>query len=99
MKRLIPILTIATLFLIILVPGLGHPRSVESEDRTLSPFFFIKSDHPGPDQLPLKTTSAQVNISGVIADVLVTQVYKNEGRHPLEAIYIFRPQPGRRSTA
>ena len=37
----------------------------------------------------MKTTSAQVNISGVIADVLVTQVYKNEGKQPLEAIYIF----------
>jgi Ca-activated chloride channel family protein len=30
-----------------------------------------------------------VNISGVIADVLVTQVYKNEGKRPLEAIYVF----------
>ncbi len=89
MKRLMPILMIVTLFLIIFYPASGHPRPVESEDRTLSPFFFVKSDQPGPDQLPLKTTTAQVNISGVIADVLVTQVYKNEGRHPLEAIYIF----------
>ena len=28
-------------------------------------------------------------ITGVIADVLVTQVYKNEGRKPLEAVYVF----------
>ena len=41
------------------------------------------------DQLPLKATSALVNISGVIADVTVTQVYKNEGMKAIEAIYIF----------
>ena len=60
-----------------------------SEDRTLSPYFFINSDNPDTDRLPLKSTSAAVNISGVIADVLVTQVYKNDGKKPLEAIYIF----------
>ena len=60
-----------------------------SEDRTLSPYFFINSDNPDTDRLPLKSTQATVNISGVIADVLVTQVYKNDGKKPLEAIYIF----------
>ncbi len=66
----------------------GQP--IESEDRTLSPYFFVNSDNPlFTDRLPLKSTSAAVNISGVIADVLVTQVYKNEGKKPLEAIYIF----------
>jgi len=63
--------------------------SGESGDRTLSPYFFVKSDDPLIDQLPLKATSALVNISGVIADVTVTQVYKNEGMKPIEAIYIF----------
>jgi Ca-activated chloride channel family protein len=57
--------------------------------RTLSPYFFVKSDDPEVDRLPLKSTSINVNISGVMADVLVSQVYKNEGRRPLEAIYIF----------
>jgi Ca-activated chloride channel family protein len=61
----------------------------ESDDRTLSPYFFVKSDDPQVDQLPLKSTSAEVNISGVIADVQVTQVYKNEGENTLEAIYVF----------
>jgi Ca-activated chloride channel homolog len=65
----------------------GQPQ--ESEDRTLSPYFFVNSDNPDTDLLPLKSTSAAVNISGVIADVLVTQVYKNDGLKPLEAIYIF----------
>jgi Ca-activated chloride channel family protein len=64
-------------------------QPAEAEDRTLSPYFFIKSDDAGTDRLPLKSTSASVTISGVIADVQVTQVYKNEGKKPIEAIYVF----------
>ena len=41
------------------------------------------------DQLPLKSVAAQVHIAGVIADVTIEQVYRNEGTRPLEAIYIF----------
>ncbi|MEE9912315.1 MAG: AgmX/PglI C-terminal domain-containing protein [Deltaproteobacteria bacterium] len=61
----------------------------ESEDRTLSPYFFVNSDHPDTDRLPLQSTKAAVTISGITADVLVTQVYKNDGKKPLEAVYIF----------
>jgi Ca-activated chloride channel homolog len=61
----------------------------EGNDKTLSPYFFVKSNDPSVDLLPLKSTSALVNISGVISDVQVTQVYKNEGKKPLEAIYVF----------
>ena len=64
-------------------------QPAESEDRTLSPYFFVKSDDPGMDRLPLKSTSASVNISGVVANVQVIQVYKNEGKKPIEAIYVF----------
>jgi Ca-activated chloride channel homolog len=67
----------------------GVAQQNESDDKTLSPYFFVKSDDPSVDRLPLKSTSAAVNISGVIADVKVTQVYKNEGSHALEAIYVF----------
>jgi Ca-activated chloride channel family protein len=58
-------------------------------DKTLSPYFFVKSDDPEVDKLPLKSTSVNVDISGVMADVIVTQVYKNDGNRPLEAVYIF----------
>ena len=57
--------------------------------KTLSPYFLVKSRDPEVDRLPLKSTWAEVNISGVIADVKVIQVYKNEGNKPLEAIYVF----------
>jgi Ca-activated chloride channel family protein len=58
-------------------------------NKTLSPYFLVLSDNPDVDQLPLKNTWADVNIVGVIADVTVHQVYKNEGKNALEAIYTF----------
>ncbi len=64
-------------------------RSQTTEDKTLSPYFLVMSDDPSVDQLPLKSTSAEVNIVGVIADVSITQVYRNEGKKMLEAIYTF----------
>ena len=57
--------------------------------KTESPFFFIKSDNPGVDALPLKSTQVDVQVSGVIADVTVTQHYKNEGQRAIEARYVF----------
>ncbi|MFQ5632503.1 MAG: VIT domain-containing protein [bacterium] len=64
-------------------------KNPKDRDKTLSPYFYVKSDDPNLEQMPLKSTSAEVNIVGVIADVTVTQEYKNEGKRPLEAIYIF----------
>ena len=58
-------------------------------DRTLSPYFVVKSDDPSVDRLPLLSTKADVSIAGVIADVKVKQVYKNDGKKPIEAIYTF----------
>lgn len=61
----------------------------EGADHTLSPYFFVKSDDSEVDQFPLLFTGATVNIAGVIADVTVTQIYKNEGTRPIEAMYVF----------
>ena len=66
--------------------GVGLP---DRADATLSPYFFVKGDDATLDQLPLKATSARVAIAGVIADVTVTQVYRNTGSKPLEAVYVF----------
>lgn len=57
--------------------------------KTESPYFFVKSDDPAVDQLPLKSTQVDVRISGVIADVTVVQRYKNEGQRAIEARYVF----------
>jgi len=84
----------AVLLLSLSSPALSHAQENASEDKTLSPYFFVKSDAPtgsqkNLDQLPLKSTYADVNIAGVIADVTVTQVYRNEGRRTLETVYVF----------
>ena len=58
-------------------------------DRTLSPYFFVEGSAPGVDALPLKATSASIQISGVIASVTVKQTYANDGDKPLNARYVF----------
>jgi Ca-activated chloride channel family protein len=67
----------------------GESIPKADEDKTLSPYFFVLSDDPGLDRLPLKSTGAEVHVAGTIARVQVTQVYQNEGDSVLEAIYIF----------
>lgn len=61
----------------------------QTPDRTESPYFFVHSDDPSVDRLPLKGTQVDVRVVGVIADVTVTQHYKNEGTRPIEARYVF----------
>lgn len=78
-----------TLIALVLSGTSGRAQEQEPGDKTLSPYFFVRSDDPETDRLPLKSTFADVNIAGVIADVKVTQVYRNEGKNTLEAIYVF----------
>jgi Ca-activated chloride channel family protein len=56
-------------------------------DETLAPYFHV----PGGsgEQLPLKETGAEVDITGVIARVRVRQVYENHSKTPIEAVYVF----------
>ena len=75
--------------LIIIAATSSYAQTETDADQTLSPYFLLKSHDPDVDCLPLKSTQANVSISGVIADVTVTQVYKNEGNKPLEAVYVF----------
>jgi Ca-activated chloride channel family protein len=66
-----------------------EPAQDAKADRTLSPYFFVENGDPAVDHLPLKETKADVHIAGVIADVVITQVYQNEGSRPLNAKYLF----------
>jgi Ca-activated chloride channel family protein len=58
------------------------------DDKTLSPYFFVKGD-PDVDRLPLKDTRVEIAVAGVIADVKVVQTYRNEGSRPINASYVF----------
>jgi len=57
-----------------------------------SPYFVVVDDstsESGVEQLPLKSTKADVKIIGSIANVTLTQVYWNRGEVPIEAQYVF----------
>jgi len=58
------------------------------EDKTLAPYFVVQGD-PSVDHLPLKDTQVEILVSGVIADVKVRQIYRNEGSRPINASYVF----------
>ncbi len=89
-----PWLMASSLAVICFVGLVAHPAHAQDRDaaprlKTESPYFFVKSDNPGVDQLPLKSTQVNVQVSGVIADVTVVQTYKNEGQRAIEAKYVF----------
>jgi Ca-activated chloride channel family protein len=57
--------------------------------KTESPYFVLPDGEPGVDRLPLKATNVQARLLGPIADVSVTQHYRNEGTRPIDARYVF----------
>ncbi len=87
-KTLLKFLIIVTQIVVLLIPGIVLGEDADDE-KTLSPYFFVQSEDTTVDQLPLKSTSAEVNICGIIAEVKVKQMYCNEGSSVLEAIYVF----------
>lgn len=60
----------------------------QQAEKTLAPYFLVQGD-PNVDHLPLKDTRVDISISGVIADVKVRQLYRNEGTRPINASYVF----------
>jgi len=67
----------------------SHRRRHKGPDKTKAPYFHIPGESDATESLPLKSTSAKVDIAGVMAKVLVTQVYQNRGKTPIEAVYVF----------
>jgi len=60
-----------------------------SPEKCGSPYLQVVSPESNTTRIPLKQTTANVDIAGIIANVLITQVYVNEGENPIEAIYVF----------
>ncbi len=83
MKKLLFIFSL----LISILPPI--PSYGEETERILSPYFFVESDDASLDPFPLLETKTEVNIAGVIAEIELTQVYKNEGTRTIEAMYVF----------
>ena len=72
-----------------LLSSIAFTQEITDESKTSSPYFIVYGNDESTDQLPLKRTTASVNVVGVIADVTINQVYKNEGSKALEAVYTF----------
>ncbi|WP_325434761.1 VIT domain-containing protein [Pseudomonas nitroreducens] len=60
-----------------------------SNENNASPYFFVESADASVDALPLKATRVDARMLGNIAEVRVTQEYRNQGATPLEARYVF----------
>lgn len=73
----------------LLAAGLKAEQAGPQADQTLAPYFFVESGDPSLDPLPLKSTQVEATVSGVIAEVVVRQTYRNEGARPIEARYVF----------
>jgi Ca-activated chloride channel family protein len=80
---------LALIFVLVVVPGLVWSQEVPTSDKVLSPYFFLDGANPETESFPLKSTAVVANISGVIADVTVTQVYENHGTTPINGRYVF----------
>ena len=82
--------TVRILLLVLFItPVLARAEDRPATQTILSPYFFVDGGDPGVEAFPLKSTQVTANISGVIADVTVNQVYENRGRTPINARYIF----------
>jgi Ca-activated chloride channel homolog len=69
----------------------GQKGEPPGNDRSLAPYLTVlgQRGHEGMEHLPLKETSADVSIAGVIARVQVHQLFENTGPVPIEAVYVF----------
>jgi len=87
MKRVL----IMIFFLIIVFQGTPiHAQLKESsgENDASSPYFLVQGE-TDVESFPLLETRADVNIAGVTAEIELTQVYKNDGKKTIEAVYVF----------
>ena len=78
---------IKLLHILLLLCGISFMSLAQTDHQ--SPYFQIKGDQQEVEHFPLLQTKADVNILGIIAEVKVTQLYSNQGKEPIEAIYIF----------
>jgi Ca-activated chloride channel family protein len=63
---------------------------VAANDHSFAPYLMVVGEgSDGSERVPLKATSAVVDIAGVIAHVQVSQQFENSGRRPIEAVYVF----------
>ncbi|EDM44402.1 von Willebrand factor type A like domain [unidentified eubacterium SCB49] len=74
-----------SLILLLFVSSITFGQDQQTEKKE-SPYLEVLSENA---VIPLKESNTEVNITGTIAHVKVTQVYHNEGTTAIEAKYVF----------
>ena len=86
--RAVPLVKLTSLLVFAAVSGAAI-AGPQPPDKTLSPYFVVEGATPGLETMPLESTHADVHIAGVIADVTVKQIYRNDGDQTISARYVF----------
>ena len=73
---------------LLLLTGVQLRANAAEPGKVASPYFAVQGDS-GLEQFPLKSTTVEARLNGVIASVHLTQVYRNQGKAPINAKYIF----------
>ncbi|HMJ15667.1 MAG TPA: VIT domain-containing protein [Polyangiaceae bacterium] len=81
--------SLALVFLALASAARAGEGDAQRAQKTLSPYFVLENADPKLDQLPLEGTHVVLSVAGSIADVTVKQTYKNTGRRPINAKYVF----------
>jgi Ca-activated chloride channel homolog len=63
--------------------------SEDAADETLAPYFITIDPAAKLEQLPLKSVKVEVEITSIVAQVQIEQTYRNTGKTPIEALYVF----------
>lgn len=75
---------------ILLLSSQSALASIFEHQYVESPYMRVQAEQ---QQLYLYKTEVNAEIVGIIADVSITQFYKNEGNTPIEAVYVFPASP------
>ncbi|PIE63201.1 MAG: hypothetical protein CSA26_12850 [Desulfobacterales bacterium] len=77
-------------FFITCLPCFSLVQAKTKDKSTIAaPYFYVEDESIPLEHFPLKDTRVEAVISGVIANVTVTQVYGNTGDRPINARYVF----------
>ncbi|HTR52841.1 MAG TPA: VIT domain-containing protein [Kofleriaceae bacterium] len=75
----------ASVLVLLAIPA----AALADDDKSLSPYFVVEGAASDVDSMPLEATRADIHVSGVIADVVVHQTYRNDGDKTINARYVF----------
>ncbi len=88
LKKLLTLILLTAFYAVFPQKSIQAAPQGEKGDEGLSPYFLVEGD-PKVERFPLLKTAADVNIAGVVAEIELTQVYKNDGKKTIEAVYVF----------